>query len=186
MNAQLTRSKDGATGKHSPAQQLPRSPPTRSAAAPACRSCALFLPMALQLPGSRSLAPSWFHCLPCPPAPPRLCAAETKIQELAGIVKLLRRGLKEMQTKSSEFIAAACKYEKEVGQQVGGRVGWCRWGWPTDCCCWCCGCFFARGHASGRTAGAGAGVMCIQRQPMPAGLPPLLPAARPHACLPAG
>ena len=77
--------------------------------------------------------------LPCNcPHPPTLCAAETKIQELAGIVKLLRRGLKEMQTKSSEFIAAACKYEKEVGQQVGGWVQGGRWGVMASGgrCCW--------------------------------------------------
>jgi len=57
-------------------------------------------------------------------------AAETKIQELAGIVKLLRRGMKEIQTKTNEFVAAACKFEKEVGQQVGERAGWeaCRQG----------------------------------------------------------
>ncbi|PRW56860.1 P-loop containing nucleoside triphosphate hydrolase [Chlorella sorokiniana] len=44
--------------------------------------------------------------------------AEFRIQELAGLVKLLRRVLKDSQTKASEFVAAACKYEKEVGQQV--------------------------------------------------------------------
>jgi hypothetical protein len=49
-------------------------------------------------------------------------AAETKIQELAGIVKLLRRGMGLMQVKANEFIAAACKFEKEVGQQVGSTA----------------------------------------------------------------
>ncbi|KAL4427843.1 hypothetical protein ABPG75_001932 [Micractinium tetrahymenae] len=44
--------------------------------------------------------------------------AETKIQELAGMVKLLRRGMKELQTRTNEFVAAACKFEKEVAQQV--------------------------------------------------------------------
>lgn len=69
-------------------------------------------------------------CCPCPLASLPRCAAlplvllapptaaELRIQELAGLVKLLRRILKESQTKASEFVAAACKYEKEVGQQV--------------------------------------------------------------------
>lgn len=67
---------------------------------------------------------------PGPPDP----AAETKIQELAGIVKLLRRGMKELQGRANEFVAAACKFEKEVGQQVrrpdvrlGSGLGFCRW-----------------------------------------------------------
>ena len=55
-------------------------------------------------------------------------AAEFRIQELAGLVKTLRRGLKESQTKASEFVAAACKYEKEVGQQVR-HTAWRAAGW---------------------------------------------------------
>ena len=40
------------------------------------------------------------------------------------MVKLLRRGMKDMQARANEFVAAACKFEKEVGQQVGaGRGG---------------------------------------------------------------
>lgn len=42
-------------------------------------------------------------------------------QELAGIVKLLRRGMKELQSRTNDFIAAACKQEKEVAQQARGR-----------------------------------------------------------------
>ena len=83
------------------------------------------------MPGLGGLEPaggcSWRLLLPWPPHPTHtlpiplpgvLPAAETKIQELAGIVKLLRRGMGLMQTKAGEFIAAACKFEKEVGQQV--------------------------------------------------------------------
>eukprot|EP00887_Chlorella_sp_A99_P002597 scaffold6.g2597.t1 len=43
---------------------------------------------------------------------------ETKIQELAGIVKLLRRGMKELQGRAGEYVAAACKFEREAVQQV--------------------------------------------------------------------
>lgn len=46
---------------------------------------------------------------------------ETKIQELADIVKLLRRGMKDLQTRANEFIAASCKFEREVAQQVHMR-----------------------------------------------------------------
>lgn len=50
-------------------------------------------------------------------APP---AAESRIKELAELVKVLRRGLKESQGRANDFIAAATRFEKEVGQQVEG------------------------------------------------------------------
>lgn len=118
MNAQLTRSKDGATGEadHAPpscCRQLLRL----RAACGAWRHTPCFCwplrceaqqPPSLQIPTR------------CPSSGALVPAAETKIQELAGIVRQLRRGMKELQAKANEFVAAACKFEKEVGQQVGG------------------------------------------------------------------
>ena len=52
--------------------------------------------------------------LTCPPA------AESRIKELADLVKVLRRALKESQGRANDFIAAATRFEKEVGQQVEG------------------------------------------------------------------
>lgn len=43
---------------------------------------------------------------------------ETKIKELAGIVKTLRRGMKELQVKTQSFIDASVRHEKEAIQQV--------------------------------------------------------------------
>lgn len=69
------------------------------------------------------------------PLPPCILspAAETKIQELAGIVKLLRRGMKELQGRTNDFVAAACKFEKEVGQQVSGHHTGTLVGQQADC-----------------------------------------------------
>lgn len=154
MNAQLTRSKDGATGAWSlgwMGKQLAASW-QEAAVFHACCSAVMSVQCCREtfLSGQDN-DPFWavgagclllflVGCLPLPlqieidttacplHASPSihpsitltiLAAAETKIQELAGIVKLLRRGMKELQTKANEFIAAACKFEKEVGQQVG-------------------------------------------------------------------
>ncbi|GAB4817622.1 hypothetical protein N2152v2_004668 [Parachlorella kessleri] len=43
---------------------------------------------------------------------------ETKIIELAGMVKLLRRGMKELQNRTQQFIDHAVTYEREAAQQV--------------------------------------------------------------------
>jgi kinesin family member C1 len=43
---------------------------------------------------------------------------DTKIKELAGIVKLLRRGMRETQQRMQAFVDQAVRYEKEAMQQV--------------------------------------------------------------------
>ena len=44
--------------------------------------------------------------------------AETKIVELAGMVKLLRRGMKELQQRTQSFVDHSMRYEREAAQQV--------------------------------------------------------------------
>ncbi|KAL6774185.1 KIN14A1 [Auxenochlorella protothecoides x Auxenochlorella symbiontica] len=43
---------------------------------------------------------------------------ETKIKELADMVKLLRRALKELQGRTQTFIDQSCRFERDIGQQV--------------------------------------------------------------------
>lgn len=44
--------------------------------------------------------------------------SETKINELAGIVKLLRRGMKELQQRTQAFVDSSVRFEREASQQV--------------------------------------------------------------------
>ncbi|RMZ55026.1 hypothetical protein APUTEX25_005652, partial [Auxenochlorella protothecoides] len=43
---------------------------------------------------------------------------ETKIKELADMVKLLRRALKELQGRTQTFIDQSCRFERDIGQQA--------------------------------------------------------------------
>lgn len=64
---------------------------------------------------------SWQLCIqPLLPLPPRffLLVISCLPAVLTGMVKVLRRGMKELQNRTQQFIDHAVTYEKEAAQQV--------------------------------------------------------------------
>jgi hypothetical protein len=78
-------------------------------------------------------------------------------------VKLCRRGLGQLQARANDFIGAACRFEKEVAQQVGAGTGGTRQG---------CDSWAGRSPAS-RASGWRPGLLSAARLTPPAP-PPLL------------